>query len=1113
MAYVNKSSDDALLWYKDAVIYEIHVRAFRDGNADGIGDFIGLTQKLDYLVDLDVTAIWLLPFFPSPLKDDGYDIADYYSIHKNYGTLRNFKRFLSEAHKRELRVIAELVINHTSSDHPWFQKARRAPEGSLARDYYVWSKTSLKYKEARIIFKDFETSNWSYDPVADSYYWHRFYSHQPDLNFDNPEVREKVIDVLDYWFSLGVDGLRLDAIPYLFEREGTMCENLPETHQFLKKLRSYADQHFPGRILIAEANQWPEDAAAYFGDGTECHMAFHFPLMPRLFMAVRMEDSFPIVDILKSTPPIPENCQWAMFLRNHDELTLEMVTDEERDYMYRVYAEDPKMKINLGIRRRLTPLLGNNRRKIEMMNILLFSFPGTPVLYYGDEIGMGDNHFLGDRNGVRTPMQWNAGKNAGFSEANPQSLYLPTIIDPQYHYETTNVEHHRENPSSLLCWMQRVIAMRNRYKVFGRGDIRFVPTDNSKIMAFTRTWKSEQMLVVVNLSRFMQVVSLELRDYAGKIPEELFSRNILPSIDKNPYILTLGSYDHFWLMLHKQSDGKENGGKDLRIIRTPGERWYEFLNSSERKVFEQDVLPGYLQGRRWFGAKSRVITNVAIAEEIMMDAGGSSIILLLAVKYKDGNEEQYLSPVSFEPFHSGKHAETAKRSALCIIYTKSRHGYLYDASSKELFQSNLLALIYRKSSLKGKKGVIRGFPGKNLHAIAGKEPLSLPSRILNAEQSNTAFLFGEKLFMKLYRKLDEGTNPEIEMLKYLTDKTSFRNIPLFAGTLEYQAYGSEPITIGLLQSFAGSVSDGWKYALQTAARFYEQLLARKEDAAVNKSGFNASVFGFKKDDIPELFSEFNGGLFYDMMALLGHRTAEMHHALANARDDEPFAPETFSQLYQRSLYQSLQSLIGRNFLLLRKQLPTLAESLRYEAECVINAETELLSSARKILHARFEAQKIRIHGDYHLGQVLFTGKDFVIIDFEGEPARSIGERKLKYSCFRDVAGMVRSLHYVAYGAVFLNKNFSAKEISAVEPWIERWYSVAAGIFLNAYFKSVDGASFIPQSEEAREKMLDIFLLEKVVYELGYELNNRPTWTVIPLKGILNVKQVLKGRDT
>src|SRR3954468_14162266 len=496
------TTDKDPFWYKKAIIYELHVRSFFDSNADGIGDFPGLTQKLDYLQELGITAIWLLPFYPSPLRDDGYDIADYYSINPMYGTLDDFKTFLNEAHARGLRVITELVINHTSDQHPWFQRARRSPPGSNYRDYYVWSNDPNRYKEARIIFKDFEPSNWTWDPVANAYYWHRFFFHQPDLNFDNPEIHSEIIRILDFWCDIGVDGMRLDAIPYLYEREGTSCESLPETHAFLKKLRHHVDTKYGDRMFLAEANQWPEDSVAYFGEGKgdECHVTFHFPLMPRLFMAVRMEDRFPIIDILNQTPPVPETAAWAIFLRNHDELTLEMVTDEERDYMYRMYAADLRTRINLGIRRRLAPLLGNDRRKIELLNMLLLSLPGTPVLYYGDEIGMGDNPFRGDRNGVRTPMHWNSDKNAGFSRANPHALVFPVIVDPEYHYETVNVETQLRNPNSLLWWMRRILALRKRWTALADGAIEFLQPANRKVLAYLLKSEGETVLVVANLS-------------------------------------------------------------------------------------------------------------------------------------------------------------------------------------------------------------------------------------------------------------------------------------------------------------------------------------------------------------------------------------------------------------------------------------------------------------------------------------------------------------------------------------------------------------------------------------------------------------------------------------
>ncbi len=664
--------EDDPLWYKDAIIYELHVKAFYDSNDDGIGDFKGLTEKLDYLEDLGITAIWLLPFYPSPLKDDGYDIADYFNIHSDYGTLRDFKEFLKKAHRRGIRVITELVLNHTSDQHEWFQKARRAKPGSIWRNFYVWSPTRERYKEARIIFKDFETSNWTWDPVAEAYYWHRFYSHQPDLNCNSPYVQSAIFRAMDYWLGTGVDGLRLDVIPYLFEREGTNCENLPETHEFLKELRAHADSKFKNRMLLAEANQWPEDAATYFGKGNECHMAFHFPLMPRMFMAVWMEDSFPIIDILEQTPPIPDICQWALFLRNHDELTLEMVTDEERDYMYRVYARDSRMRINLGICRRLAPLFGNHRRRIELMNFLLFSLPGTPIIYYGDEIGMGDNYYLGDRKGVRTPMQWSADKNAGFSRANPQKLYLPIIIDPEYHYEAVNVENQERNQTSLLWWMKRVIAMRKRFKAFGEGSIEFLPSDNPKVLAFIRQHKDENILVVTNLSRFSQWVKLDLPRFSGYVPEEVFSGNRFPPIKDSPYVLTLGFHDYYWFLLKREEEviriGKRETIPELSISRS----WKMIFQGKMREKLEREILPPYIEECRWFGGKARKKQQMRILENIAIDEKSSiTCLLFLEVRYTEGLPDIYLLPLSFS---SGEKAEKIIKENPQIVVLRLRGG-------------------------------------------------------------------------------------------------------------------------------------------------------------------------------------------------------------------------------------------------------------------------------------------------------------------------------------------------------------------------------------------------------------------------------------------------------
>ncbi|GIW48084.1 MAG: trehalose synthase [Deltaproteobacteria bacterium] len=1106
MSKIDIFLEDDPLWYKDAIVYELHIKAFYDSNGDGIGDLKGLTQKLDYLEDLGVTAIWLLPFYPSPLRDDGYDISDYFSVHPSYGTLRDFKEFLREAHRRGIRVITELVLNHTSDQHMWFQRSRRASPGSVWRDFYVWSDTPERYKDARIIFKDFETSNWAWDPVAKAYYWHRFYSHQPDLNYDNPHVQKAIFRVIDHWLDMGVDGMRLDAVPYLFEREGTNCENLPETHEFLKKLRAHVDRKFKNRMLLAEANQWPEDAAQYFGNGDECHMAFHFPLMPRMFMASWMEDRFPIIDIFDQTPTIPEICQWALFLRNHDELTLEMVTDEERDYMYRVYAKDPTARINLGIRRRLAPLLGNHRRKIEIMNILLFSLPGTPFIYYGDEIGMGDNYYLGDRNGVRTPMQWSADRNAGFSRANPQRLYLPVIIDPEYHYEAINVENQQRNQSSLLWWMKRVIAMRKRFKAFGRGSIEFLHPTNPKVLAFIRQYEDENILVVVNLSRFSQVVELDLSKFAGYVPEEVFSGNRFPPIKKDvPYVLTLGFYDYFWFLLRKEESALRIRRREAIPEVIVSGNWSTVFEGRLREKLEREILPIYIQERRWFGGKARNMQGVRITGSVSFGKNShSSNLLFIEVRYTEGASEVYLLPVSFA---SGEMAEGLLRdnpqAVLVRIRGRDLEGVLYDSVYSSDFRNDILWMIARRHVFRGTGGHLVAYPGRFIRQLENGKGLSVErSQVLQTEQSNTSIIYENKLFFKLFRRLEEGINPELEIVRFLTEKVSFPNVPPFAGAIEFRKNGSEPVVIGILQAFVPNQGDAWKYTLDSLIGYFERVLSRKGEIE-EPPRTPVSLMDVALQDIPLLVQELIGGVYLEMARLLGKRTGELHLALASNNEDPNFAPEPFSVLYQRSLYQSMQSLTKRVFDLLKKNLGGLSDGIKEEATSLLGAEKQIIEIFKSILKRKLSAMKIRIHGDYHLGQVLYTGNDFVIIDFEGEPARALSERRLKRSPLRDVAGMIRSFHYAAYVSLFRY----SEEFRKLEPWAVVWYKYISGAFLRSYLDTVKDAPFIPKEKEELNAMLKAYLLEKAVYELGYELNNRPDWLLVPIRGI---KSLLEG---
>ena len=1093
--------DDNLHWYKDAVIYELHIKAFKDSNGDGIGDFKGLLEKLDYLQDLGVNTIWLLPFYPSPLRDDGYDIMDYYNINPNYGNISDFRKFMKQAKKRNLRVITELVINHTSDQHPWFQRARRAKPGSVERDFYVWNDDTDKYKDARIIFQDFEGSNWSWDPLAKAYYWHRFFYHQPDLNYDNPAVVKEIFKVMDFWIDTGVDGFRLDAVPYLFEQDGTNCENLPETHVFLKKLRKHVDAKKPGTLLLAEANMWPEDSASYFGDGDECHMNYHFPIMPRMFMAARMEDRYPITDILDQTPEIPHTCQWAMFLRNHDELTLEMVTDEERDYMYKVYTKDPLAKINVGIRHRLAPLLDNDRKKIELMNHLLFSLPGTPVLYYGDEIGMGDNYYLGDRDGVRTPMQWSPDRNAGFSETNPQKLYLPVILDPEYQYEAVNVETQQRNSNSLLWWMKRHISMRKKHKAFSRGDINFLTAENSKVLAFTRTYREETILVLANLSRFSQPVELDLSEFSDYIPIEIFSRNKFPRITEKQYLFTMAPHAYEWFFLRKPESvdsGETMPDKDIMTI----SNWSDLFKPKSISALES-TLPGYLNNCRWFGGKARLIQNVSVIKHANISMESSKgAFLILDVSYNEGLNEMYQLPVSFlAKEYSEFLGRNFPQSIIAPMSIEGHSGYLYDAVYNESFRKALFQIMVKKRKAKEAVSELLGDASKDALELWKETNKDVRSRVLNAEQSNTSIIYEKEFFFKLYRKLDAALNPDLEITRFLTEVASFPNVPKYAGSLELKTGKSENMVLGMMQNLVENQGDAWTYMGDVVRRYYERVLIEQKDNKSIPAMKGSLVKPVAYEKIPDKVKHYLGGVATERAELLGIRTAEMHLALTSDKDSKDFIPEPFSLHYQRSVYSSLQSSVRGTFQVLNKNMKTLDESVRKEAEEVGAMRKDILKCMQQIYAHKIDTMKIRTHGDYHLGQVLFTGKDFVILDFEGEPARTYSERRLKRSPLRDVAGMIRSVHYAAYNGLFRTEAFTKGEAEYLDDWAEQWYHYMSSAFMRAYIERCKGSNFLPESTEDLDTLLQTFLLEKAVYELGYEMNNRPTWSIIPIKGI------------
>lgn len=1095
MATQKTALDDKLHWYKDAIIYELHIKAFRDSNGDGIGDFQGLLEKLDYLQDLGVTAIWVLPFYPSPLRDDGYDIADYYSINPSYGNVEQFQQFLQEAHNRNLKVITELVINHTSDQHPWFQRARRAPKGSPERDYYVWTDDPNQYQDVRIIFQDFEASNWTWDPVAQQYYWHRFFHHQPDLNYDNPLVQEEIYKILDYWCEMGVDGFRLDAVPYLYEREGTNGENLPETHAFLKKLRKHVDEHFPGTVFLAEANMWPEDSASYFGDGDECHMNYHFPVMPRMFMAVQMEDRYPITDIFDQTPDIPETCQWAIFLRNHDELTLEMVTDDERDYMYKMYAKNPKARINLGIRHRLAPLMDNDRRKIELLNSLLFSLAGTPVLYYGDEIGMGDNVYLGDRDGVRTPMQWSPDRNAGFSVTNPQKLYLPVILDPAYHYEAVNVETQWQNTSSLLWFTKRMINMRKRHKAFGRGNLKFLNVENPKVLAFTRTYEDETILIVVNLSKHSQPAEIDLIDYKGYRPVEVFSKNRFPAIkDEHAYPFTLAPYDYQWFTLQKVHPETDPENVPLLTLT----KWEELTQSRTRAKLENEILPAYLTKAHWFIGKGRTLETVTIADQAVVgldDKKGT--LLLIEVTYEQGMPELYQIPVTFVQGERASQITTSSPQAvLAQMKLGDEEGLLCDALFTPRLHQLLFASLAANRAIPAQKGKLVFSANGPLQQYEQK-PEDLKSKIHTADRDYTAIMYDNRFFLKMYRKVDWNSNSDVEITRYLTQEAHFEYTPAFIGTIEWQSEKGT-VALGMVEEMIENHGDGHSFMLERIHNYIERILARSKDtlSSICRQGSWSDPMSF--EELAPNCRELLGGNASEQARRLGIRTGQLHLALASSKQKD-FAPEAFSLHYQRSLFSGMQSLVRETYQVLDHNLNELSPELQQEASPILAKKQAVLTALKRIYAHKVDALKIRIHGNYHLSQVLLTGKDLAIQDFGGNPLQSVTTRRIKRSPLRDVAAMIRSFYYVAYEGFLSTSQVPKAEVQNLLPFADLWAYQMGEIFLKAYLETVEGSEFFPKDQEDFQVMLETYLLERAISDLNYELKNRPEQALVPVR--------------
>jgi maltose alpha-D-glucosyltransferase/alpha-amylase len=1238
------------LWYKDAIIYELHVRAFADSNNDGIGDFPGLLTRLDYLQDLGVTCIWVLPFFPSPLRDDGYDIANYTDVNPSYGTLNDFKAFLDAAHQRNMQVMIELVINHTSDQHPWFKAARLAPPGSPERNMYVWSDTDKRYKDARIIFTDTEKSNWTWDDAANAYYWHRFFSHQPDLNFDNPLVIEEVVKAMRFWLDMGVDALRMDAIPYLCERDGTSCENLPETHAVVKVLRAAIDAGYANRLILAEANQWPADVRPYFGDGDECHMAFHFPLMPRIYMALRQEDRLPITDIMAQTPPIPDNCQWGLFLRNHDELTLEMVTDDERDYMYFAYSADPRMRINVGIRRRLAPLVDNNRRRIELLNSLLLSFPGTPILYYGDEIGMGDNIYLGDRNGVRTPMQWTSDRNAGFSKCDPARLYFPVVMDYIYGYQVVNVEAQLSDQSSLLHWTRNMIALRKLFQVFGRGTLTFLNPSNRKILAYLRNLDigdgmQETVLCVANLSRFAQPVSLDLSEYVGSQPVEMIGYVAFPAITEAPYSLTLAPYSFLWLELQAPqvemqpaAESREEARREIPLEQNVGiealtRGWAGFLAGRGTAVLES-ALAAWLPQQRWFGAKTRQIQAAQIRDwaELRPTAGDNCFntpdaprsstvypaLFFVEVAYADGPADLYQIPLALSMGREGDDVvESHPASIVATLSSASGSVVLHDVAPREDFHQDLFKLIECNMTLaladghaiahgidsaagalvSGEAGSLsqraegapmeepgsrvpsedsaglQNEPGANLPVApvaltaqpgeaaapprssapapptAGAQRLQprespsagdpappggrldarasnafhehggrrLPSRMGSAEQSNTSILYGNEYILKLFRRLQPGENPDVEIGRFLTEVAHFPRIAPFLGEISMTPVNGEKTTVAMLQGLVLNRGDGWDWFLRQIAG----VLSRVTDLPVVPQERPSPSLLHDPQTLLEEMEPARASL--EAAALLGRRTAEMHLALATPSESPAFSAEPTTQDDLARDAERIEIQLKSALDALRFQLNHLDEPNADAGALLLSRRLELIARARAIASLPAAGERIRIHGDFHLGQTLRTGGepvhveaaketeegDFVFLDFEGEPARSVAERRRKQSPLKDVAGMMRSFSYAAHFAVnqFLAEQGDGVEktrADALRGWARRWEDAASSQFLRRYRETIAANPALLGPPDQSQALLNAYLLEKALYELLYELNNRPAWLRIPISGILSL---------
>ncbi len=1072
-------------WYKDAIVYELHVKAFFDGNGDGVGDFPGLIGKLDYLQELGVNTLWLLPFYPSPGRDDGYDIADYHAIHPMFGDMRDFRRFIAEAHRRDLRVITELVINHTSDQHPWFQAARRAPPGSAKRNFYVWSDSDRRYAGTRIIFNDTETSNWAWDEVAQAYYWHRFFSHQPDLNFANPQVFKAVMRVMRFWFDAGVDGMRLDAVPYLCEREGSSNENLVETHAVLKRMRAELDLRYPNRMFLAEANQWPEDVREYFGDGDECHMAYHFPLMPRMYMAIAQEDRHPIVEIMEQTPDLPESCQWAVFLRNHDELTLEMVTDRERDYLYQAYAGDPRARLNLGIRRRLAPLLENDRLGIELLHQMLMTLTGSPILYYGDEIGMGDNLQLGDRNGVRTPMQWSGERNGGFSTAAAERLYLQPIDDPMYSYAAVNVAAQQHNPYSLLNWTRRLIAMRGAHRAFGRGSLRFLRPGNRKILAYLREFEGESILCVANLARAPQAVELDLAAFKGRVPVELIGRSRFPPIGEMPYLLTLGGHGFFAFRLATDVAAptwheERPVAPDLPVLVLLDSGWRTLFSQPAdaggvlplmvrraRDQLESQIVPRYFRVQPWFADRDAAPAKFKFeAMQEWTDDGGDWLFATVAVTLPNAEVHRYAMPLALVwDDATDAHDGALLPATLAKVRRSARVGKLLDAFWDDGFCRALVAAMARGEMLAFGEGRLEfTASGADIAAPAGATTLSGIQRSLG-EHGRLRVTLDGRLLLKGYRWLLEGIHPELEISRFLYETAQFSHVPQLLGTVEYVDSVAQRSTLAILERSVENQGDAWRYTVDYLKRCLDGLQAG-----------------------PEPTPDVQHAAYLGLMKNLGLRTAQFHRALAQSDAAGAFGTEPVAAADIVAWVNKVRREMDAMFELLERELSRQPESVRELAVGLLAQRAKLYRRIVRAAGMRLQAVKTRCHGNYGLGQVWLVNNDVLIANYGGEPGQSWEERRRKHTPLLDVAGMLASLG-MAGAAALAQADWDLPQQGAEmaanrQLQVDTWERLASKAFFRSYRQAMKGHPTYPAEVAVAEVLLTLFLAEKAIAELS-----------------------------